>query len=181
MEALRTVTTNNDNTGLIGGAFCHEGIDAGLLTGEGQRLSETEREFLWELFQAIGHAWDDVKYDNNLRSSWLEFIEAKTTVSPSYTAEYANAVSVIKELKLIHGEVNAYTLLFFRNGIPPGPPTTRLAHAKKYVVDEFIRVNIVASGFKAFGGKNYNGYIAGSRYNRFPKVRVLKEQTREPN
>lgn len=168
------MSTNDDNVGLIGGDFSHDVIDANLLTGEGQQLSDTERELLWELFQAIGDAWEDVKYDNNLRSSWLEFIEAKTTTSPSYTAEYSNAVSVIKELKHIHGEVNAYPLLFFRNGIPSSPPTTRLAHTKKYVVDEFIRVNIVASGFKAFGGKNYNGYIAGSRYNRFPKVRVDK-------
>ena len=53
---------------------------------------------------------------------------------------------------------------------------TRLAHTKKFVVDEFIRVNIVASGFKSFGGpdnngRNYKGYIGGSRYNLRARVR----------
>lgn len=167
--------------GLIGGAFCQDPVDAALLTGEGQQITAAELEILWKLFVAIGQAWDDVRFENNLRSSWLEFIEAKTSASPSYAAEYSNAAAVVKELEQVHGEANVYTLLLFRNGIPPGPPVTRLAHAKKYVVDEFIRVNIVASGFKSFGGKNYNGYIAGSRYNRFPKVRVLGDKPAQGN
>ena len=167
----------SSNDVLIGGAFCQDPVDATLLVGEGQQVTASELELLWKLFIEVGQAWDDVRSENNLRSSWLEFIEAKTTASPSYAGEYSNAAAVVKELERVHGEANAYTLLFFRNGIPPGPPTTRLAHAKKFVVDEFIRVNIVASGFKSFGGKNYNGYIAGSRYNRFPKVRVLNEKS----
>ena len=56
------------------------------------------------------------------------------------------------------------SLLFLENDIPEGPPETRLAHAKKFVIDEFIRVNVVASGFKSFAapdnnGKNYKGYL----------------------
>ena len=33
-------------------------------------------------------------------------------------------------------------------------------------------MNVVASGFKSFGGRNYNGYIEGSRYNEKPRVRA---------
>jgi len=169
---------SSDSVAAIGGDFCKDPLDATLLPGDGQALTDAERECLWGLFQAIGNAWDDVRNENNLRSSWLEFIEAKTTAAPSYAAEYSNAVGVVKELVEIHGAENAYALLFFRSGVSPSePPLTRLAHAKRYVVDEFIRVNIIASGFKAFGGRNYKGYIAGSRYNRFPKVRAEKPRT----
>ena len=67
----------------------------------------------------------------------------------------------------------AYRQLFLQNGIPAGPPVTRLAHAKRYVIDELIRVQVVAGGFKGFvspSPANYNGYVGGSRYNRLPRV-----------
>ena len=48
---------------------------------------------------------------------------------------------------------------------------TRLAHAKRYVINEFIIMQVMASGFKHFGGKNYAGYVKGSRYNEIPLVR----------
>jgi hypothetical protein len=157
----------------IGGAYCLAALSPGLLVGEGQRLTAYERESLWRLFVEIGRCWDDVLEDSaNLKSSWLEFVEARTTTAPSYVAEYANAVAVIDELRQLYGERNAYTLLLLRSGVPDGPPATSLAHAKRYVVDEFIRVNVVASGFKSFGGRNYNGYIEGSRYNTKPRVRA---------
>lgn len=167
--------TDKEPCEMIGGEYCHDKIDARLIPQEQQELTQYERDRLWRLFQKIGLCWDDLyfraKDSSNLRSSWLEFIEAKTTTEPTYIGEYSNAVSVIDELVQLYGEDTAFPLLFFRNGIPEGPPTTRLAHAKKYVVDEFIRVNVVASGFKSFGGKNYKGYIGGSRYNLRARVR----------
>ena len=164
---------------LIGGDFCHATLDPRLIPQEQQEPTQYERDQLWRLFQEIGLCWNDLYYkskdSSNLKSSWLEFIEAKTTQEPTYIGEYSNAVEVVDELVEIYGEDTAYTLLFLKNGIPDGPPTTRLAHAKKYVIDEFIHVNIVASGFKNFGGRNYKGYIGGSRYNLRGVVRDYKE------
>jgi hypothetical protein len=85
-------------------------------------------------------------------------------------------VLCVDELIEEHGEDEAFRLLFLENDIPNGPLATRLAHAKKYVIDEFIRVNVVVSGFKSFGGpgnhgKNYRGYLGGSRYNIHARVR----------
>lgn len=161
---------------MIGGDYCHAELDARLIPRQQQQLTQYERDQLWKLFQAIGLCWDDLYFRNKdsstLRSSWLEFIEAKTQNEPTYIGEYSNAVHCINELKELYGPYNAYTFLFLKNGIPDGPPVSRLAHAKRYVVDEFIRVNIVASGFKSFGGENYKGYIGGSRYNLHPVVRV---------
>jgi len=157
---------------MIGGSICGEPLPPGLLPGDGQSLSTEYQEVLWRLFVEIGKCWHNVLWESsNLKSSWLEMVQAKTTVAPSYVQEYINAVYVVRELMDMLGD-DAFDQLFLHNGIPPGPPTTRLAHAKKYVIDEFITMQVMASGFKHYGGKNYHGYIKGSRYNLVPPVRT---------
>lgn len=168
----------------IGGDYCRATINPTLLPALGQTLTPYEKKRLWEIFQQIGVCWKDLFYlakdSANLKSSWLEFIVAKTGSDPSYTAEYSNAVIVIDELIELYGKQEAYDRLFFKNHIPDEAPTTHIAHAKKYVIDEFIRVNVVASGFKSFGGKNYKGYIGGSRYNLKAKVRSYQPKGAKP-
>ena len=73
----------------------------------------------------------------------------------------------------------AFHKLFFESNIDPSaPPVTRLAHCKVYVVNEFIRMQMVGGAFKSWGaknggqrGKNYSGFVGGSRYNESSKVR----------
>jgi len=158
----------------IGGTLSRVAVAATLLDPEAQTLSHADRERLWELFVEIGRCWGNLGDDSaSVKSSWLEFIEAKTQSPPSYIGEYRNAVTVLQELVELYGRDKAYALLLLRSGIPDGPPTTRLAHLKRYVVDEFIRVQVVASGFKGFGKPaplNYRGFVGGSRYNRLPRV-----------
>ena len=165
---------------MIGGEFCKARVEPGLFNPAGQTLTPFEREGLWRIFQAIGRVWDDLHPaatdSANLKSSWLDFLEAKLNCEPRYVAEYSNAVQCVEELIELHGEEKAFTLLFLDSDIPEGLPLTRLAHAKKFVVNEFIRVNVVASGFKSFGrpdhhGKNYKGYLGGSRYNLLARVK----------
>ena len=167
---------------LIGGPVCRGPLEPGLIPVEDQILTEHERDMLWDLFQEIGKCWQNVRepspgnFDSsNLRSTWLEFIEAKTTQEPSYVAEYSNAVSVIEELVDIYGKEDAFKRLFLENGIPQGLPLTRIGHAKRYVVDEFIRVQVTGSGFKHFGGRNYKGYLGGSRYTIGGQVRAYRQ------
>jgi len=173
---------------MIGGKLCKTSVEPGLFNSAGQTLTPYERNSLWRLFQQIGIVWKDLhpnKMDSsNLKSSWLDFLKAKTEAHPSYIAEYSNAVLCIDELIEIYGEEDAFKLLFLKNDIDKGAPVTRLAHAKKYVVDEFIRVNVVASGFKSFGapdnnGKNYKGYLGGSRYNLRARVRAYEPTNEE--
>jgi hypothetical protein len=159
-------------------------VDANYLDHEDDFLPGVVREKLWEIFVEIGRAWGNVPDDSaGLRSSWLEFIEAKTTRSPSYVGEYANAVSVMQELVGAFGREWAYQQLFFNSGISAkDPPVTRLAHLKRYVVDEFIAVQITASGFRGFADNifspnrplNYAGFVRGSRYNERPSARLYK-------
>ncbi|MGZ6992284.1 MAG: hypothetical protein ACXVKJ_14310, partial [Ilumatobacteraceae bacterium] len=117
----------------------------------------------------------------------------------SYVAEYENALGVVEELVALYGKPAAFTKLFLDNGIPKvvanGYPVvnldTRLAHAKHFVVDEFIRVQVVAGGFKQFIEPkptkvrpdyivNYNGFVAGSRFNRIIPVRSYEPPAPTP-
>lgn len=171
----------SDSEGMIGGSICHGKVEATRLDPEDKQLSHQDIDDLWAIFVEIGKCWGNLQDDSNsVKSSWLEFIQAKTQNEPSYVGEYSNVISVVQELVQMYGHENAFTLLFLKNGIPRGSPTTRLAHAKCFVIDEFIRVQIVASGFKGFSkpaSYNYKGYVGGSRYNRLPRVRVYTPAT----
>jgi len=165
---------------MIGGPVCNEVIPTSLIFAEGQDLTHRNKEALWEIFEAIGINWFNTIFDsNNQRSSWYEMIKAKTENAPNYAGEYVNAIYVTNELKAMYGKGDAYRKLFFESGVDnDAPPTTRLAHCKVFVVNEFIRMQITAGGFKSWGdknggerAKNYHGFLGGSRYNRVVKVR----------
>ncbi len=183
------MTLTETDTSPVGGASWLAPLQPDLLPGEVRKLTVPEETALWRLFVQIGMNWRNVDKDDlgstRLKSSWLEFIDCKTTVAPSYVAEYTNAIAVIDELIVMYGETDAYRFLFFGSGVSEGPPRTRLAHAKKFVVDEFIRVQVVASGFRGFfnvwknRGKNYNGFLRGSRYNWTERVRCVQAGRRE--
>lgn len=168
---------------LIGGTVCHLEVAATLIDPEDKHLTALQKEQLWDIFVQIGEAWQNMEDQSaEVKSSWLEFIVAKTEQQPSYVGEYANAIAVVQELEQMYGREQAFQKLFFESGIPDGPPTTRIAHAKIYVIDEFIRVQIVAGGFKGFvkpTALNYKGYIGGSRYNLQARVRAYDPDASE--
>ncbi|MDD7885655.1 hypothetical protein [Flavivirga sp. 57AJ16] len=171
---------------MIGGPVCNENLSAGLIFAEGQHLTYQNKEALWDIFEAIGKNWSNTIYDsNNQRSSWYEMIKAKTENAPNYSGEYVNAIYVLNELYDLYGKEEAFKKLFFESGVDnSAPPTTRLAHCKIYVVNEFIRMQVTAGGFKSWGtkyggeqAKNYHGFLGGTRYNRIPKVRAYDPDT----
>jgi hypothetical protein len=168
-------------------AVGHEHGPKGMFSGEPRRLRGEELEKLWEICREINKNWllfcsDDGQPCehtlNQLHSAWLEFVQLRANPEHnyqglSYIAEYESAIDVIAQLKKSDPE-NAFNLVFSVNAWVPDNPTLDggnitddpLWHAKKFVVDEFMTVMIVSGGFKHFGGKNYNGYMAGSRFNR---------------
>ncbi len=177
---------------IIGGDICKQRLASRLILADPRELTHAEIKGLWRIFVAIGSVWENATDDSaGLKSSWLEFIKEKTIRRPSFIGEYVNALEVVDELEHIYGD-EAFSKLFLDNGISldkygaPAQLDTRLAHAKYFVIDEFIRVQIVAGGFKNFISPNrpviqpqyvvnYNGFIAGSRYNRIKPVRPYKE------
>lgn len=150
-----------------------------LLVRVEQVLTKTELEILWKLFVAIGNEWQ-IENVPSFRSAWLEFVQVKMSSPPDFTAEYSNAASVVEELLHVYGNPAGYRMLLINHGIPAGPPETRLAHAKRFVADEFIRVQILLGGFKSFVDPadheevNYRGYMGGSRYQRLRPVRRFR-------
>jgi len=187
---------------MIGGKLCHTNIADTIIFSEPCTLSENQIEKLWQIFAQIGDHWKDVYNESkNLKSAWLEMVKVKTQQQPSYSAEYNNAILVIEELTQLYGEQDAYQQLFFNYKIPQSQPekdlekphallTTRLAHAKYYVVNEFIRMQVLSGGFKHFGGQsnssgevikvkgvNYKGFVKGSRYRNEDLVRTFEQET----
>lgn len=176
----------------IGGRICAERLVAAPLAADPRALTSIEVASLWRIFVAIGRTWENTYRDSaGLKSSWLEFLTQKTVIRPSYVEEYLNAIAVVEELVSLYGEDDAFNRLFLRNGLPVDKDgmlvlDSRLAHAKHFVVDEFIRVQIVAGGFRNFIQPewpkiqpdyivNYNGYIAGSRFSRIQPARTYEE------
>lgn len=149
-------------------------------------------EGLWQLFQAIGTFWKNTSQNSvGQRSSWTEFVILRCKELPSYIAEYENALKVLAELQAEFGEDPAYPILLQHQLAERDKPRTRMDHAKKFVVDEFIRMQIVAGGFRGFGSDpegndrdklrplNYNGFVRGSRYNRLVQARAYSPKASE--
>lgn len=164
---------------MIGGKICHQAVPADQLTTDTEPRP-TANEFiqsLWPLFAAIGQSWKtSSSYSSEMKSRWREFITEKVLGEPSYAAEYANALEVLAELEGMFG-AQLYQKLFFENGVPDGPPVTRLAHMKRFVVDEFIRVHVASGGFRSFGAENYRGWVSGSRVSAHSPYRTYDDKS----
>jgi hypothetical protein len=176
---------NEADDSSIGGHICAQAMRAALLPADPRPPTDAEIAGLWRAFVAIGEIWENTVHDSaGLHSSWLDFVTHRCTTRPSYIGEYVSALGVFDELIAANGEAEAFRKLFFESGVDAAdPPVTRLAHAKLFVIDEFIRVQIVIGGFKDFitpnppsirpdHQVNHRGFVAGSRYNRVKPVRV---------
>lgn len=137
---------------------------ANLSRAEPELLSPEESDELWELFKAIHVIWGNDKSCRveDMASRWREFIELKISGSPSYLNRYTEACELIPELRATHGDdLYAYLLV---DGELHRKSDPGLVCLKRYVIDEFIRVYVSSGGFRSFGGKNYTGFISGSRF-----------------
>lgn len=120
-------------------------------------------EELWKLFREIHEAWgSEACRSEDMASQWQEFIQLKVSESTSYLEHYRLACELLSELRQTHGD-RLYQYIFF-DGELHRHPDARLVAFKRYVVDEFIRVYVSLGGFRSFGGKNYTGFVSGSRY-----------------
>ncbi len=172
-------------------------IAPGPIPGVARALGQDEIDGLWDIFVTINETWrlfhtrdadHPVPDASNLRSTWLELVRLRaeppdytehSNISdcidtyPTYVGEYINALAVAQALQDEPHDKDReggalHKLLF----CSPGYANTRLGHAKRYVVDEFMSVMIVAGGFKEFGPRNYNGFVAGSRFDRATEICV---------
>jgi hypothetical protein len=172
--------------------YSREAVGPRMLHAHPGTLDPRQMDELWVIFKGIGDHWSNTSMESaGQKSSWTEFVMLRCEQEPSYIAEYLNAIAVADEMRREHGE-RSLAQLFSHEPPPAERLSTRLDHAKYFVVDEFIRVQIIAGGFRGFGsdadGKrrqrlrplNYNGFVRGSRYNTQVQVRPYLPRTGEP-
>ncbi|TWU09734.1 hypothetical protein [Allorhodopirellula heiligendammensis] len=136
-------------------------------SGDTQRdagLTDDQVEVLWRLFVAIHTCWGDEQACRveDMASRWREFIQVKIAGTPSYWKHYVDACDILAELEEEHGS-DLYAFLFMEGQVHRSTEKQIVAF-KRYVVDEFIRVYVNSGGFRSFGGRNYAGFVSGSRF-----------------
>ena len=133
------------------------------ISDESKTLSENELLELSQLFAAVHDSWgSEACRPEDMASQWREFVQLKVAGSLPYLEHYQSACELLSELRQTHGD-RLYQYIFF-DGELHRHPDARLVSFKRYVVDEFIRVYVSLGGFRSFGGKNYTGFVSGSRY-----------------
>lgn len=139
------------------------------------QLSVHDLDELWRLFQGIHETWgENQSRVENMASGFREFVSVKSNEPDSYLNEYRSACVTLKQLREIHGEKLYEYILLDPTVIADvqtnyGSPVSRL---RKFVVEEFIRVYVASGGFRSYGGKNYGGFVSGSRYRQNPPYRI---------
>lgn len=146
-------------------------VGASMLEAQDRLLTAEAADVLWLLVERIECAWFTERRANSIKPQWLDYLQASVEAPPSLLGEYENAVAVFKELMSSMPE-RVDELLLFHSAPPLTATSTRLDHAKRFVVDRFIRCYVMLVGFQEFGGRNYNGFMGGSRFADTAPVRV---------
>ena len=69
------------------GPICSNQVPATLMDVEDRVLTRVDKEILWDIFVEIGRCWENLPNDSaGVKSSWLEFVQAKTEDSPATSA-----------------------------------------------------------------------------------------------
>lgn len=119
-------------------------------------------ESMWELFTKIGTHWKNMNDPSPFKSRLFGFMLNRIKLDPLYGQYYSSTRTVINELKEKLGEEQAYLFLFTDGEVNIPPPETLIAIARQKVANEFMALQLSLGGFKAFGARNYNGYIGGA-------------------
>ena len=128
---------------------------------------------MFELFTQIGIFWKNTPQqkdaatgkmiDLDLKSEVYAFMMNRIELNSFYAMEYLNAKEVLDEFKANASSVDeAYAAFFTDPNGTQNPPKSRLSHARQYVSNELIALQLTLGGFAAFGAKNYPGFIGGA-------------------
>lgn len=148
-----------------------EVVGAAMLDAPNSLPTSDDLDALWVIVEGIEATWFSERRANSMKPQWLDYIRANVEESPSLLGEYENAIAVYKEIVETVPE-RLPELLILRSVPALSATSTRLDHAKRFVVDRFIRCYVMLGGFQEFGGRNYNGYMGGSRFADTAPVRV---------
>ena len=116
-------------------------------------------EAMFDLFTQIGIFWGNLKDPEAYRSRLKVFMQNRIKLNPIYVEYYRIAEYEINQLIKAHGEQQAYEHLFTLDTETASIP---LSITREQVSNEFIAFQLSVGGFKAFGAKNFPGYIGGA-------------------
>lgn len=143
----------------------------------GHGLPPDDMSELWGLFAAIHEHWSESSAKvEDMASRWREFISVKCEGTVSYLQHYQESASLLRQIRRDLGKRCYEHVLFDADVIAetksnPDLPISRL---RRFVVEEFVRVYVASGGFRTYGGKNYGGFVSGSRYRQSPPYRVAE-------
>ncbi len=139
-----------------------EDIGEGWLHAPPAKLPTETATLMTDLFMVLGHVWQLVApaEAEGRRALFQVFLQAKTEQAPSYYAEYANAAQLMAARTAKSGHSALQDLLLEPSRLA-AEPHTRLAHFRRYVVQEFAEFHLIHGGFRVFGYQNFPGYMGG--------------------
>ena len=118
------------------------------------RLHESQLEQIWQIFDHIGQVWENRDFCTIQSLDQLEpIITLKTTRVPSYLTEYRAALTIFQQLREDLDPQRALHRLYFESGDE---------HLRRYVIEEFLRLQIAHGGFRFLPYQNATGYAGGS-------------------
>ena len=127
---------------------------------------------LWEIFLFIRTNWqstDDVNFDQ-----FESIVNYKTSLDSDYLGYYQQAVTEYENLYQQTGDKQmALGILYQQNQcVDAGGDSTcssaKLPEVAKYVLWEFMQMNVAFGGFRDFGYENYQGWMGGGSYEQVP-------------
>ncbi len=117
---------------------------------------------MWKVFLAIGKKWGELPEQERHRTQLYNFMANRIKLNPLHASYYEVAKELIEEFTKQDGHDAPYAMLLdLEWPNDENPPTTPLAVARQMVSNEFISLYLTLGGFKAYGAKNYLGYIGG--------------------
>jgi hypothetical protein len=117
---------------------------------------------MWEIFVHIGKFWQNMEDPTPYKSLLYSFMLNRINRHPIYQEYYVLAEKAMAELIAEKGKDKAYEYLFTDKDAANTPPETIIALTRQVVANEFMALQLSLGGFKAFGAKNYCGYIGGA-------------------
>lgn len=127
-------------------------------------LSNKTFAAMWEMFVYIGKFWQNMEEPKPYKSLLYNFMLNRINLYPIYREYYIIAQKTMSTLIEENGgdKDQAYQYLFTDQDAAEIPPTTLIALTRQLVANEFMALQLSLGGFKAFGAKNYCGYIGGA-------------------
>jgi hypothetical protein len=127
-------------------------------------LPEKIEKAMWDLFVAIGPAWE---FDDDVESYRLRFhvfLQNRLAIYPFYAAYYEAMANFIADLASQKNLKAAYDLIFFGNN-PYDLEYSQellLSVLQKHVSFEFINFRLACGSFRVWGAINYIDYFGGA-------------------